>query len=368
LKERTNIAAFVSSHGFGHAARISAVMAALQKMNPEIHFEIFTEVPEWFFLDTLPASVFSYHLFKTDIGLIQKSPLEEDIPATLAVLADFIPFDKLILVTISEKIKRLNCKLVLCDISPLGLAIAQKAGLPSVLIENFTWDWIYGGYKDYQSDFRSYCEYLGNYFESADYRIQTEPVCELIEEAMHVNPVGRNQKKPAEATRNKLGVKIGRKAVLVTLGGVPSNHNYIRQLHQFSDIDFILPINVEKIDRKENCIILPHHSEFYHPDLVAASDAVIGKLGYSTLAETYHSGIPFGFITRDAFRESLPLGDFVEKIMPSIRFTQTQFMNGTWIDSIPALTEIERNLEKKENGAQRAAELIFGIIDESGMP
>ena len=31
----------------------------------------------------------------------------------------------------------------MCDISPLGLMVAERAGLPSVLVENFTWDWLY---------------------------------------------------------------------------------------------------------------------------------------------------------------------------------------------------------------------------------
>ena len=35
---------------------------------------------------------------------------------------------------------------------------------------------------------------------------------------------------------------------------------------------------------EKNLILLPHHSVFFHPDLVNASDAVVGKLGYSTLA------------------------------------------------------------------------------------
>jgi len=36
------IAYFISSHGFGHAARAAAVMETLSESNPGVRFEIFT--------------------------------------------------------------------------------------------------------------------------------------------------------------------------------------------------------------------------------------------------------------------------------------------------------------------------------------
>ena len=57
------------------------------------------------------------------------------------------------------------------------------------------------------------------------------------------------------------------------------------------------------IGRNENVIVLPHGSPFFHPDLVNASDCVVGKLGYSTLAEIYRAGVPFGFVVRRGFRD-----------------------------------------------------------------
>ncbi len=55
-------------------------------------------------------------------------------------------------------------------------------------------------------------------------------------------------------------------------------------------------------EKHQNIIFLPQNSAFYHPDLVNASDAVIGKVGYSTLAEVFHAGVPYGFITRSEFQ------------------------------------------------------------------
>ena len=54
-------------------------------------------------------------------------------------------------------------------------------------------------------------------------------------------------------------------------------------------------------------IRLPAQSAFYHPDLIHAADVVVGKLGYSTLAEVWAAGVPFGYVVRPQFPESGPL-------------------------------------------------------------
>ncbi len=46
-----SLAYFISPHGFGHAARACAVMSAILERMPGVRFEIFTEVPRWFFVD-----------------------------------------------------------------------------------------------------------------------------------------------------------------------------------------------------------------------------------------------------------------------------------------------------------------------------
>ena len=138
----TRIAYFITPHGFGHAARSAAIMEAVSKIVPSISFHIFSTVPRWFFDDSLPCR-FEYHEFLTDIGLIQKTPFSHDLKETIDALDQFIPFDSALISNTAGLLKQLACRMVICDISPLGIAIAVKAGLPSVLIENFTWDWIY---------------------------------------------------------------------------------------------------------------------------------------------------------------------------------------------------------------------------------
>ena len=87
----------------------------------------------------------------------------------------------------------------------------------------------------------------------------------------------------------------------------------------------ILLGGVDEISRDGAIIRLPHHSGIYHPDLVYASDALVGKLGYSTLAEVYAANVRFGYIPRRRFRESPPLAKFVEREMAGMSIDDEEF-------------------------------------------
>src|SRR5512135_1927180 len=139
------IAWFISPHGFGHAARAAAIIQALCEAHPGIGIEIFTRVPEWFFGDSLTGS-FRYHPLVTDVGLVQETSLKEDAARTLERLDRFFPFGTKLVERLARVVRRLECRCIVCDIAPLGIAVARRAGIPSVLVENFTWDWIYQAY------------------------------------------------------------------------------------------------------------------------------------------------------------------------------------------------------------------------------
>ena len=165
------IAAFISSHGFGHAARASAILTALHEKRPDIRVEIFTGAPRWFFQASL-AFPFGYHPTVSDIGLVQNAPLTEDLPATVERLGQFIPFPAMQLNSLAYALQRLDCRIALCDISPVGIAAAKTAGIPSVLVENFTWDWIYRGYLSAEPGLKPFLAPMREVFSSVTHHLQ----------------------------------------------------------------------------------------------------------------------------------------------------------------------------------------------------
>ena len=359
-RAKKRIAFFVSPHGFGHAARAAAVMQAVSQIEPSIRFEIFTTTPSWFFQDSLTAS-FSCHDLLTDIGLVQKTAFLADLNKTLRSLDDFLPFRESLIAEIAATIRNLKCALIVCDISPLGIPVAKAAGLPSVLVENFTWDWIYQPYARTDDRFTAHIEFLRSIFRTVDFHIKTEPFCERSSAALTTSPVSRTIRTSGDEVRKRLGLSPAAKMVLITTGGIAQSYNFLEKLIVLPDVHFVMPGAGLELERQGNLIILPPRSGFYHPDLVNAADAVIGKVGYSTLAEVYHAGVPFGYVTRSSFRESKPMVAFIEKEMHGIFLEELEFSDGSWTAKLYDLLNLSRITRREKNGAEQIGKFITGI-------
>jgi hypothetical protein len=355
----TVIAYFISPHGYGHAARGSAVMAALHNLKPALRFEIFTQVPEWFFQESLPGS-FGYHSLLTDIGLVQKSSLVEDLPATVQRLQEFLPFDPANIDQLAGQVTQLNCHLILCDIAPLGIAVAHAAGIPAFLIENFTWDWIYEGYLPEEKRLAGPITYLQQLFTRADSHIQTEPVCRPSPRAaLTAPPICRPIRTQAALVRNRLGLPGRAKIVLITMGGMPWRYTFLEQLERMKGVYFVIPGGGPRLERRGNVVLFPRNSDFYHPDLINAADAVIGKVGYSTLAEVFQAGVPFGYVARSRFRESPALVAYIRQQMQGLEIAASEFEDGSWLARLPELLAMPRFNRNGANGATRVAHFVL---------
>ena len=356
------IAYFISPHGLGHSSRAAAIMDALFDIDATIEFEIFTTIPKWFFDNSL-LKPFTYHHTLTDIGLVQRTPFEEDLENTLKRLAGLFPYDRNQIDSLAQSLSNRKCDLILCDISPMGIAVGEASGIPSVLVENFTWNWIYEAYTLSNPKFNSYIEYLKELFDKAGYHIQTEPVCCRKTADRLLPPISRKSRISPESTRKHLSIAQDAPVVMITMGGIPRQYTIQDKLKDEKPINFIISGGNESFQRMDNVVILPYRSDFYHPDLIHASDIVIGKAGYSTLAEVYDAGIPFIFVKRPTFRESDIITAYIKTHMASIDISEGQFEEGDWISHIGDMLQTPRNFQKENTGAQQAAEYIYGLLE-----
>ena len=351
------IACFVSPHGFGHAARACAVIESLSQSRPELRFHIFTTVPRWFFAESL-SGCFEYHHCSTDIGLVQVSPLEEDLEATVDAL-DRAPWrDSSLVEALARTIGRLGCALVLADISPLGLRIARRAGLPSVLVENFTWDWIYLTI-DATGPLGAHGDELAADFAAVDLRIQTTPVCRTVAGAIQVGPVARAPRETRVATRRRLRIPEADQMVLASMGGVGWDYGSLDGMTGADGPWVVVPGGAESERRRGRLLELPFHSTFFHPDLVHAADVVVGKLGYSTVAEVYQAGIALAYVERPQFPESPVLARFVDRELTSVVLEVRAFATGEWLPGVHEALAAPRKAPAGGDGAEEAAAAIL---------
>jgi hypothetical protein len=353
------IAYFITSHGFGHASRACAVMQSLQKSIPDIHFYLYTTIPDWFVKE---SGIVHYNLqsIETDIGLLQTSPFDIDFPSTLIKLSEFqITYGSTVDQLCSDMLKK-KIDFIICDVAAMGISVADCACIPSFLIENFTWDWIYDCYKDEYPEFDKYARRIKQTLTKANHRYLTEPFCQYPRSLRGIaKPISRSTRQSAKLTREQLNIPESHKIILLSMGGIPDQIQINASSMNKPNITYIVPGIGETIQHIENTIFLPHHSNFYHPDLVHCADAIIAKVGYSTIAEAYAANIPMGYIPRYDFPESKFLSSYIEDKLNGVEIKLKEFLSGRWVEKIDVLLSSPLDNTPHSNGADQIRDWIF---------
>ncbi len=334
----TEIGCFISPHGFGHATRTIALLSALHEIIPDLTARFLTEVPETLF-KTCPFP-FTYHRITTDVGLVQKSALTTELQQTVDRLSRFIPVQENVVAECADICR--NCRLIICDISILGILTGKLSGTVSVLVENFTWDWIYRDLAREEPALLPCADYFLKCYRKADYRIQTEPLCRPAAHHLICPPIARKTRlKPAQLT--KLLGRNDRILVLITMGGIPLALPFLDLLSHHPEYLFVLAGQQADVSLSDNVRLISQNSPFHHPDLIAAADLLVCKSGYSTIAECAQTNTPICCVKRDGFAESAVLESWITSRMNGTILDPDDFFTGSWLEQLPAL------LRKKES-------------------
>lgn len=294
---------------------------------------------------------------------MQHGPFVSDLEATIEALDRFLPFNAALVDRLAARVRESGCLAVLCDIAALGIAVARAAGVPSILIENFRWDALYRHYEAEHPRIAVHADLLQHGYDAADILVQTEPICRPNPVAALVTgPVSRPPRLPREAVRRALGLAPGRRLVVVTMGGVSSRTPLFAHLAHRDDLAFVVASGAAKTQVRGNVISLPLHSEFYHPDLINAADGVIGKVGYSTLAEVYRAGVPFGYGIRPDYPEMPALVAYLERHACGLPLPDPELGQGVAPDFIDRLLARSRRTPAEPDGAAAIAEYLLRTI------
>ncbi len=337
-------------------------MEELRLKEPSVHLDIFSGTPEWLFKDSHITN-YTYHPGAVDVGLVQKSAMEHDLPATVVTVNEYLDSIPERSAKLAEELKALEIDAVICDISPLGIVTGKKAGLPVFLFENFTWDWIYELYEQQEPGFVPINARLREIFAQADYRMQSEPLCDPTEHRdAYIPPVSRRPHTTPEELRRILDIPADHRLGMISMGGIPENLDTAAASAVPENVTLLLPGTFEKISRRGNKILLPHHSGIYHPDMVNATDFLIGKAGYSTIGEVCASGAAYGFISRENFRESDVTAAFLRRRKNTLEIDRERFERFTLDEEIGKLLELGKRDPLPVNGREIAADFILRTI------
>lgn len=332
------------------------MLEALKRLHPNCHAHLFTTVAESLFSS---LSGITYHPELVDVGLVQSSALTVDIPATCRQLDRLLPYPADRLADLAQHCA--GCSIILCDIAPLGIAVGKVAGIPSVLLENFTWDWIYHDYCPDYPALQRHSRFLADLFQKADHRIQTEPLCRHAPRDLRCGPIFRRLRLPADTVRARL--KVGdKRLILLTLGGIPQDLPELRRLADQPELFFVIAGQPRTELVAANCLLLRRDTDLHHPDLIRAADLVVCKAGYSTIAECCQAGARVIVIGRDEYPESPPLQRYLRDTLAGVSISTGQYERGDWLPHARELLARPRPAPADDNGADRVAAFLAGLL------
>lgn len=305
-----------------------------------------TSAPQWLF-DSGGVRV-DYHACDTDVGMVQRDAVTMDVAATAAQAAAFYRAFTRRADDEAAFLRSAGVDLVLGDIPPLAHAAAARAGLRSIAIGNFTWDWIYEAYDTFERDAPGVIQTIRDAYAQATraLRLPLHGGFATFAEVVDIPLVARRSSRPPEETRRMLNIPGDRPLVLASFGG------------------YGLDVPYEEIARREHLTVRAPMSALPPPlayqDLVAAADVVLTKPGYGIISDSIANHTPMLYTSRGPFAEY----DVFVAEMPEIlrcRFIpQDDLRAGRWRAHIDALLAQPDPPERARiDGADVAAELIL---------
>jgi hypothetical protein len=316
----------VTNHGFGHATRTAALVAEIQRLDPEILVILVTTAPRWL-LESYISGNFIYRPRAFDVGVLQSDSLTMDKPATLEKLRHIRDQSRSLIASEVNFIRQNRVDLVLADIPPLATAIAHTADLPCWMVSNFGWDFIY---RDWGGEFTEIADWISGCFSQCDrlFRLPFHEPMSAFPNITDVGLTGGSPRQDLELLRQEYRLtRPPEQTAMLTFGGLGLAQIPYQNLARFPDWQFIT------FDRQAPDLpnLVKIANPLYRPvDFMPLCGQVVSKPGFSTFAEACRLGVPIISLTRTDFAESVLLLEGIQDHAEHRILSPEEFFEGTW--------------------------------------
>ena len=297
---------YISGHGWGHARRCAEVVRAFRAIRPDVTVYLRTTAAPAALADVVGPGV-EHHPVALDPGAVEDDTLAVNPARTLAAVQASVDTFRPRLHEEVRFLRDARVTLVLADAPFLAGDVAAAAGVPCVAVTNFTWDWIY---EPFLADHPRYARLLDSIRASygrmrALLRLPWGGACEDRFAEVIDCPLVANSPRLARAdVLARLGIGEGdaRPRILIGLrGGMPADA-LARAAAQSPDYLFLCPQDLPA-GSPANLVPVAAGGPLAFADLVAASAAVVSKLGYGIIADCIAARVPILWPDRRHFRE-----------------------------------------------------------------
>lgn len=355
---RTTVVFDVSGHGFGHLGQAAPVIQALRARCPHCRIVLRSAHPASLLRDFLGCEVVLAPP-PPEATMVMHGPTSVDAAGSAEAHRRVCERWEEHVAREAARLAALKPTILVSDVSYLSLAAAKRLGIPAIALCSLNWADIYRAYCGTEAGASAVLETIEAAYAAADVFLQVEPHMPMdgLSNLRSIGPVariGHDRRRDLEAAAD---IPRGRKIVLVSLGGIPGGDGLdlpqVPGVHWLAGAGVTGPVGTVT---GAGALAMPFL------DLLASSDAVITKVGYSTFVEAACNGTALVSAPRDDWPESPYLIAWAER---NARFALT----GSGLDA----PEIRRALEDvlsapprppvPATGVEEACRVIAKIAD-----
>lgn len=347
------------------------MLEAVGARHPDVRILVRTRAPAYIFeqrrhtrLDIQPCD--------TDVGMVQIDSLRIDEAETARRAAAFYAtFDDRV-EREADWIRAESAALVVGDIPPLAFAAASLAGVPSLALGNFTWDWIYEASPPFETLAPDVLPIVRDAYAQARRALRLPfhgGFAPMASRLVDIPLVARQSRLDPHDTRQALHLDDDRPVVLVSFGAYGAPLPYDRALaggrlillsteREVADASSAPAAGLVRVDSAAMRAL-----GLRYEDLVAAADAVLSKPGYGIVSECVANRTPLLCASRGRFREQEVFLAEMPRVLRTRLIPEEELFAGRWTDAIEALLgQAEPPERLRIDGAAVAAEEILGMV------
>jgi hypothetical protein len=357
VHKRPRIAVYLSAHGYGHCTRTAALCLELaSRLDPEFHLRAST--PRFLWPQQLAGSTVTWDERPCDVGVVQSDDLTVDLGATRGAIdrwREAVP-DRL-----EEEVQWLRSEavdLLLGDVPPMAFVAAANAGVPSVAVANFSWDWIYEG-----MGFETAAREAADAYAVAGLLIELTPAAPMpaFPRRLTVGMIGRRSSRDGREVRRCLGVTDGEQLILPAFRSRAGD--FLSLPAPRPGIRYVQPSAVGSSDTRgarSDLVTLGPDVDFV--DAVAAADVIVAKPGYGIIGDSMRAGVRLLYTERSGFPEDPVLRAWLEAQPGTAPISPERLAAGDWRDELECLLASPRPQPVGDAPLQAAGEAIEGAL------
>jgi hypothetical protein len=359
-----HLVAYASPHGYGHAAIIRAVVAAMIAADPTLRVTAISQAPTHFFTEWISSP---------QLSLIQRQ-CAADFGMKMASSVDVLTADSLAAYrqahcrwrgqVAEEKafLSALQPDIVLTCASYLPLLVAQQLSIAAYMVGPFSWYDILAHYCPQALDDEDVGGPMREAYAAATGVLSCEPAIAprmAYPGWQSVGPIGLPARSQRAVLRQKLALREGEKVALVSLGGIVEPGLDLSRWPAQEGWRWICAgagfAGVPGLDALGLSV----------GQAIASCDAVITKPGYGTYVEAACSGAAILYRERPGWPESAGLAAWAARYVGVAQIDRSCFLDGQLGDALHSVGKVMAKPLQNPTGNRQVASLILQHLGTS---